>query len=142
MSAFSLAGLLRLRHLEQESAGEELARANANVRDNEHNQRRSRRALAGFGDAATSVETLRAIASARASSTVMLSELIAVAEIRASDAAAAQAAYSEARRTAAGLEKLETRHNERVVNEELHAEQIVLDEIASAAWYRNGGGNE
>ena len=65
--------------------------------------------------------------------------LVALAAVAAEEAAAAQAEYTEARRRAVGLEKLETRHDAAFAASELLAEQGALDEIASAAWHRKAG---
>ncbi len=130
---FSLAGLLRLRHTEQDAAGAALARANARVRDNAATEKRARRALAEFGDEATSTETLRAIAASRQASAVLLSELLSVSDADLDELATAQDAYNTARARSVGLEKLEHRHHELAVADELKAEQAALDEIAGRA---------
>ena len=126
---FSLAGLLRLRQTEQDIAGAELARANARIRDNATTERRARRALADYGDTATSTETLRAIAAARQASATMLSELSAVLE---EDLAAHERArddYLTARMRFTGLEKTERKHREAELAAELKNEQHALDEL-------------
>jgi flagellar FliJ protein len=69
----------------------------------------------------------------------MLAELDALAAVAADEAAAAQADYTEARRRAVGLEKLEARHDVAFAASELQAEQRALDEVASAAWHRKAG---
>ncbi|TAM68381.1 MAG: hypothetical protein EPN48_10210 [Microbacteriaceae bacterium] len=130
---FSLAGLLRLRHAEQELAGADLARANARVRDNERTEQRARRALIEFGGAnlgSAGTENLRAVAASRLASAVMLHELAAVQKSSAVEQAEAEAAFTVARVKSVGLEKLETRHREAVAKDELRAEQVALDEFA------------
>lgn len=139
---FSLAGLLRLRHAEQDIAGADLARSNTRVRDNAHTEKRARRALMEFGGAnvtSISTESLRAIAASRLASAVMLHELAAVQEESTADQARAQEAYSAARMKSLGLEKLEAKHDDRVSSEDLRTEQIALDEIASMRSRKDGG---
>lgn len=140
--SFSLAGLLRLRHAEQDIAGANLARTNARVRDNARTENRARRALMEFGGAnvnSVSTENLRAIAASRLASAVMLHELMAVQEQSTAEQARAQQAYSAARMKSLGLEKLETKHDARVSSEDLRIEQIALDEIASMRGRKDGG---
>jgi flagellar FliJ protein len=52
------------------------------------------------------------------------------------EAAEARSEYTEAKRRAVGLEKLEDRHDAEFEASVLRAEQGVLDEIASTAWHR------
>ncbi len=129
---FSLAGLLRLRHTEQDIAGAELARANARIRDNATTERRARRALAEYGDTATSTETLRAIAAARHASATMLAELAIVVEDDLTAQELARADYLTARMRFAGLEKTERRYREAAIAEALKNEQQELDELTGA----------
>lgn len=63
-------------------------------------------------------------------------ELDALSASAEAEAAAARAEYTEAKRRAVGLEKLETRHGAAFEASALRAEQGVLDEIASSAWHR------
>lgn len=128
---FSLAGLLRLRHTEQDLAGANLARANTRVRDNATTEKRARRALASYGDTATSTENLRAIAASRQASAALLTELMVVSDRDLTDRDAAQAAYNAARTRSVGLEKLEQKHRALMFAEELKAEQAALDEIVN-----------
>lgn len=133
---FSLAGLLRVRHAQQQKAMAELSEANHRVRDVAERRARTERTLedAVAGNAVvTDSATLTAIAAARASTRAMLSELDAVAEGHRATAEQAQAEYNAARARAVALEKLEGRHAEAAAAEELHDEQIALDEIASVA---------
>ena len=136
---FSLAGLLRLRQAEQKTAETGLASANARSSSVRARRAEARAALAESAGTAGDSATLLAIAAARASSQSMLAELDALAAVAAEEAAAAQAEYTEARRRAVDLEKLETRHDAAFAASELLAEQGALDEIASAAWHRKAG---
>ena len=83
--------------------------------------------------------TLQAVAAARASSRSMLAELQAADTLRRTEAEQAQLAFQQARAQAIGLEKLEAQHDLSAAAEELHGEQVVLDEIASGAWHRGEG---
>lgn len=129
--AFRLAALLRLRHAQQDQAGAALAAAGDRMREAADARLRARRTLADAPTTVTDAATLSAVAASRASTRGMLVELDAVAEQRRSDLEAAQAEYATARRAALGLEKLETRHAAEAAADELRAEQVVLDEIAT-----------
>ncbi|MFZ7087946.1 flagellar export protein FliJ [Curtobacterium sp. RRHDQ10] len=131
MAKFPLAGLLRLRHAQQDQAGAALADANDRMRDAADARIAARRTLADTPTGVTDAAMLSAVAAARASTRGMLEELDAVARTRRQAADAAQARYNDARRAALGLEKLEGAHVTRTAAEELRGEQIVLDEIAA-----------
>jgi flagellar FliJ protein len=138
--AFSLAGLLRVRHAQQQKAMADLSNANRQVRDVAERRAAVSRTLenaVGTKDVTTDASTLVAIAAARASTRGMIAELDAMADTHRAVAQAAQAAYNEARARAIALEKLETRHDLAVQTEELHAEQIALDEIATTTFGRD-----
>lgn len=130
---FPLAGLLRLRHTEQDRAAAMLAAANDRLRDAADARVAARRSLADRADAQPieDAATLSAVAAARAATRGMLEELDAVVQSRRTEADAAQEAYRAARRAALGLEKLEEHHTAAVVAEELRTEQNALDEIAA-----------
>lgn len=137
---FPLAGLLRLRHAEQDRAAAGLATANDRVREAADARIAARRTLQ---DSATTLPiedaaTLSAVAAARAATRGMLRELDAVVEHRRADAAEAQGAYNAARRSALGLEKLEEQHVVRATAEELRTEQNALDEIAARSRAEGG----
>lgn len=139
--SFPLAGLLRLRHTEQDRAAATLAAANDRVREAADARVAARRTLEESGTAMPieDAATLSAVAAARAATRGMLRELDVVAEQHRSDAARAQDAYNAARRSALGLEKLEEQHTARETAEELRTEQAALDEIAART--RPEGGN-
>ncbi|MGO4690015.1 hypothetical protein [Glaciibacter sp. 2TAF33] len=137
--AFPLAGLLRLRHLQQDQAAGELAAANSRLYENTVVAERARTALGGLPTEATSVEALYAVAAARASTRGMLADLDALGRRHTITAQEAQAAFDAARAQALSLEKLEVRHFVEVATLEQHAEQIVIDEIASTSWHREEG---
>lgn len=134
---FPLAGLLRLRRLQQDQAAGELAAANARLREGRVRRDRARNALGGTSADATSVEALHALAAARASTRSMLADLDALGRTHETGVQQAQSAFDAARASAVGLEKLAARHAEEVAREEQHDEQIVIDEIASTGWHRD-----
>ncbi|MDR6637211.1 flagellar FliJ family protein [Paenarthrobacter nitroguajacolicus] len=133
---FSLAGLLRLRQAEQTSAESGLAAANSRSASLRVRRAEAREVLAESDGHAGDSASLLAIAAARASSQSMLAELDALVASAEADADAARAEYTEAKRRAVGLEKLEVRHDAAFVASLLNAEQGVLDEIASTSWHR------
>ncbi|MCX7522383.1 flagellar FliJ family protein [Microbacterium sp. STN6] len=136
---FSLAGLLRLRHLQQDQAAASLGAAHALLRENSERHTRVRAALRDTASDPTSVAALSAIAAARASTLGMVQELGALGRVHESAVADAQETYEEARSRSIGLEKLEAKHDALVVHEELREEQAVIDEIASTSWHRKEG---
>jgi flagellar FliJ protein len=135
--AFPLAGLLRLRHAQQDEAGSMLASANARLADATARRARTAAMLAGEPVQVTDTATLLALSAARASTRGMLAELDAMAASRRADVDTAQAAYNAARTRSVGLEKLEAKHTERVQAEDARVEQLVLDEVASTSWHRS-----
>ncbi|WP_267425426.1 MULTISPECIES: flagellar FliJ family protein [unclassified Curtobacterium] len=137
---FPLAGLLRLRHAEQDRAAASLAAANDRVREAADARIAARRTLEDTGVAMPiqDAATLSAVAAARAATRGMLQELDAVVRNRRIDADRAQDDYTAARRSALGLEKLEEQHGTRVAAEELRTEQTVLDEIAARGRVEGG----
>jgi len=134
--AFPLAGLLRLRRLQEDRAASELAQANGRVRDNNTIQTRARRTLEGFTSTATDVDTLRAIAASRASSTSMLADLSALDVTHRQAAQLAQGDFQRAKIQAVSIEKLSDKHLTEAHAEDLRVEQLALDEIASGSWQR------
>lgn len=139
--AFSLAALLRLRHVQQDQAASDLAAAHARERENSSRQLGARSALSSTRSAATTSAHLYAMAAARASSRSMLADLDALGRDNEAAVKSAQAVFDAARAQSVRLEKLENRHTAGVKAEELHAEQTVLDEIASTGWHRGRDGS-
>jgi flagellar protein FliJ len=135
--AFPLAGLLRLRHLQQDQAAGDLSAANSRLHEHSVVRDRARTALGGSPAEATSVDALYAVAAARASTRGMLADLDALGRRHEANAVEARAAFDAARAKALTLEKLELRHAGEVTLEEQRAEQIVIDEIASTSWHRD-----
>ncbi|MFC5930090.1 hypothetical protein D6T64_11055 [Cryobacterium melibiosiphilum] len=137
---FPLAGLLRLRHLQQDQASVELAAANTALRAHDERHLHARAALYGLSATPTNMAALSAMAAARASSRSMLGDLDALGRNHQTAVDAAQTVFDSARADSIRLEKLEVRHAEALAAEDLHAEQTVLDEIASTRWHRDQGG--
>lgn len=132
MSGFRLAGLLRLRKLQEEQAAADLARANAE-RAAAVQRRRDTEALLNDASLPERTDTLswRVAVAARASLGGMLTE--ATLAVQAAGVVAEQrtAAWSATRVAATTLGKLEERHDEAVRLETERAEQLVLDESAT-----------
>ncbi|MCU1543759.1 MAG: Flagellar export protein FliJ [Microbacteriaceae bacterium] len=139
--AFRLAGLLRLRQVQQEQAASDLASANARARANALHQNRTRAALGGISAEPTSSNVLYAIAAARSSSRSMLAELEAVDFRTQAQVDSAAAAYAEARTRSLGLEKLEARHIETEGGADVAAQQAAIDEISSTTIHRTRNGD-
>ncbi|MBC7441411.1 MAG: hypothetical protein H7311_02605 [Ramlibacter sp.] len=139
--AFALAGLLRLRHLQQDQAAGDLAAANALSQANLAQRAQARSVLAGLPALATGADTLAAIAAARASARSMLAEMEAHGRNYQVAVGEARQEFDARRAASVGLEKLSDRHAVVARAEELHAEQAVLDEIASSSWHRARGGD-
>ena len=133
---FPLAGLLRVRRLQEEAAAGGLAAANRRLRDADDARTEAYAALNDLPAGAVDRGTLTAIAAARASSRSMLAELAALEEARRAEAQAAQESYRAARERAAVLEKLEARHAGQAAAEELRTEQVLLDELAGTRHHR------
>ncbi|MGW9403956.1 flagellar FliJ family protein [Arthrobacter sp. NPDC055585] len=133
---FPLAGLLRLRRLQQDSAAGSLAAANAALRRSTEARSEAYDSLAATPLEAADAATLNAIAAARASSRSMLADLLAAEELKGAAVNTAQAEFQAARARSVGLEKLETKHSDAVAVQDLRTEQNVLDELAGTAWHR------
>lgn len=136
---FPLAGLLRLRKMQEDQAAAGVSRAASRARTASERRAAARTELGDSSAAAGSSAALLAIAAARASSQSMLADLDALETVADEQLAQARTDYTQARRTAVGLEKLEGRHHAERAAAELAAEQGVLDEIASTSWHRAAG---
>lgn len=133
---FTLAGLLRLRHMQEDQAAATLAAANRR-----HSSSSSRRAAARaeLGDSDAEVSTaagLQGMAAARAASQSMLADLHTMVQLDESQAQEAREAFKAARINSKGLEKLQEKHAADVAEADLAAEQVAVDEMASGSWHR------
>ena len=140
MSAqFSLAGLLRLRKLEEDQRAAELNTARDRESVGLARSRRIRASLADNNDDPAAYASIASIAATRASAATMLSELGELDRANAAEVELAAAAHADAHRKTLGLEKLETRHGEREAAEQLREEQLLLDDLSSRAWHAAHG---
>lgn len=137
--AFPLAGLLRLRHSQEEQAAASLALANRSARDAKARRSTLRIEASMTESEAVSPAALNAIAAARASSRSMLADLDALCQIEDEAVETAQSVFMAARTRSVGLEKLSDRHRAEWTAGQLKAEQGALDEIASSRRYRTQG---
>jgi len=133
---FRLEGLLRVRRVQEEQAVSVLADRRARLRDSDAVRERVLEELAGFGEPGTDVDTLRAVATARASIAARLGELRMQRSALLPEVEAAAALHAEARRRVRGLERLAAEHVRQADADELRAEQNRLDELAP---HRAGG---
>ena len=136
---FSLAGLLRLRKLEEDLRAAELNSARSREVVGLARTRRIRHSLAEGHEDPTAHASLASIAATRASSATMLSELGEVDRENAEAVQVAAAAHSDAHRKTLGIEKLEARFEDRLRAEELRDEQLLLDDLSSRAWHAAQG---
>ncbi|KRE76326.1 flagellar FliJ family protein [Arthrobacter sp. Soil763] len=134
---FSLAGLLRLRQIQQDQAASGLARARSRSSSVRARESSARRQLAATDGDIDSTASLRAVAAARSASHSMLADLQGLARLAETDEAAAREEFIAARTRSTGLEKLQARHHAEVSTADLRAEQSTLDEISSTSWHRD-----
>ena len=137
MKQFTLAGLLRVRTLEEREAAASLAQANQRINSLRSQRERMVAALAGTSVDASGSHNLAALAASRAAAQTQLSELAMLHELAQTEARSATDAHRAARARLIALEKLEGRHRAAAQVEELQVEQNALDEIAVGAWRRN-----
>lgn len=138
MKGFRLDGLLRVRRVQEERTASVLASRTAKLRDSEALRARAQRELSAYGEPGTQLETLRAIAAARASSEAMLAELLAASTLLQAEVDEAKLTHDEARRRVRTLERMEAAHVEAELETELRVEQNRLDEIANGRRARGG----
>lgn len=136
---FSLAGLLRLRKLEEDLRANELNTARDRESVGLARSRRIRASLSEINDDPTAYASIASIAATRASAATMLSELGEVDRANAAEVELAAAAHADAHRKTLGLEKLETRHEQQQTAERLRDEQLLLDDLSSRAWHAAQG---
>lgn len=127
--AFRLQGLLNLRQLQEDQAAGRLASAHADLN---HADQQLSSARARLGSMQTTGATNLAVAAAMRNAAMMqIQEGIARKEYAQAVVDQRQDEWQGARRLTATLEKLENRHAEEVIADDLHKEQVVLDELAS-----------
>lgn len=128
--SFSLAGLLRVRSIQERAAAQELSRAVIDANQTAARDRHVRAALAATDADAVDVRALSALAASRAAGRSMLTELQALNELQQEAVRTAQTAHESARREVRGLDRLAAAHRARMRAEQLRLEQQELDEIA------------
>ncbi|WP_164737188.1 flagellar FliJ family protein [Georgenia sp. SYP-B2076] len=132
MSAFRLAGLRRLRRLQEDQAAAELARSTAQRQRAEKRTENARAQLAGsdLGNGGSALIFQAAVAARAAmSSTVLAAQ--AAAEVAQAQEGQAQGEWSQARARTKTLDKLAERHLAAQRQAEGRAEQHTLDELAT-----------
>lgn len=129
---FRLAGLLRLRRLEEERAAAALAAANAEARRAEATRDERVNVMAGTVFPRHADEGLwRTAVAARASLTALVGEAEVLAEVAARRGELATQDWSAARSRVSMLDKLAERHEASVRAEDNRVEQQLLDEAAA-----------
>lgn len=129
---FRLAGLLRLRKLQEEQAAAELGRANGRREREQSRSRKARRDLADHAfEPGAELPAWRATVAARSAlrQNVQLASAAVVSAQQ--EVTEREAEWNQTRVRAVPLEKLEEKHAERVAFEDLRVEQIQLDEAAT-----------
>lgn len=128
--SFSLAGLLRVRSIQERAAAQELSRAVIEENQTRTRERHLRAALAATDSDAVDVRSLAAMAAARVAGRSMLADLESLAQVQQQAVSDAQSSHSEVRREVRGLDRLAAAHLARMQADALRAEQHELDEIA------------
>ena len=129
--SFSLAGLLRVREIQERAAAQRLSRAVLEARHTEARDRSLRAHLSGVGNEAVDVRSLAALAAARVAGRTLLADLTTLSELQEQTVDEARTEHAEARRAMRGLDRLAQAHALQARAAELHAEQAELDEIGS-----------
>ena len=142
---FQLAGLMRVRELQEEKAAADLAEANHLKLEAKRRSQEARDTLGAqsFPDLARSnaydahAEALtsyspnwQAIVAARAAVAAMLRESNQALHIASENASYATDQWAQAKTKAAMIDKLKARHNVQLEAEQLREEQLTLDEAA------------
>jgi flagellar FliJ protein len=140
MRQFSLAGLLRVRDLEEQSAAVDLATANHALNRIRSHRLKTLALLAETTVDVSGAANLAAAAAARASAQTMLTELAMMHNRADQETQDATKAHNAARAKSLALEKLQVRHAEAEHASDLRAEQSALDEIAIGGWRRGEKG--
>lgn len=127
---FPLAGLLRIRGIQQRTAAAHLSRAAMEQQRTETRDRQVRAALTASADTPGDVRTLAALAASRVAARSLLTDLDSLRRAQRDEVDAARARLTEARRAEQGIERLGDAFHERERARRDAAEQAVLDEIA------------
>lgn len=127
---FPLAGLLRIRGIQQRAAAAHLSRAAMEQQRTEARDRHVRAALTASADTPGDVRTLAALAASRVAARSLLTDLDALRRAQRDEVDAARTRLTESRRAEQGIERLAEAFHERERARRDAAEQAVLDEIA------------
>ena len=127
---FPLAGLLRVRGIQERAAAERLTRASMEHAQTEARDRQVRASLTTSADGVEDVRTLAALAASRVAARSLLSDLRVLGDAQAAAVAAARDEHAAARIDEHGLTRLAEAHERRERDRALRAEQSTLDEIA------------
>lgn len=127
---FPLAGLLKLRQTQEDTAAGNLAAAAARHKGSRERKAETLARLHSSDTEPAEPEVLMAIAAARASARSQLADLDALEAATAEEHSQASAAYMAARAKTVPLVKMSDRHAVTVQHEDQKAEQDALDEIA------------
>lgn len=138
-AAFPLAGLLRLRKVQEDQAAGGFAAANARAQHTRARLVRTRDDLAETTSAPVDTATLHALVAARAAAQSQLADLAHTLAAEHASAAQARAELDAARSATGALEKLEERHRLEATAQELRVEQVQLDERSVQEWHRERG---
>lgn len=138
-SGFSLAGLLRLRQLQEDLAAASVSAARTREAIGVARSRRIRHELSHSTVDSQDYVSLSSIAASRASTATMLAELGEVDRQNKAEVERAAQRHASAHRTKRGIEKLEERFIEQRDADELRREQLVLDDLSARAWHATRG---
>jgi flagellar FliJ protein len=139
MATFPLAALLRLRRLREDQAAASVGRARSRASQLAAQRGRLIDTLSDRDSDTTDIRGIAAMAAARASAAVMLSDLEGLRQAQERAVDEAEGEHRTARREAAVVQKLEERHGEQERARELSAEQAALDELAGRPAPGDGG---
>jgi len=128
--AFPLAGLLRVRGIQERAAAERLSRAALEHAHTEARDRQLRNSLTASTDGPEDVRTLAALAASRVAARSLLSDLRTLRDAQAAAVDTARAEHARARIDEHGLTRLAEAHERREHARALREEQATLDEIA------------
>lgn len=131
--SFALAGLLRLRGLQEAQAAGELAAANHKVREHAALHQAVRESIAAPEQAPVDSSTLMALVAARASTRGALLELEGLTDQLETDAVRVRERHRSARVELKALEKLADRHLSAIRHDALVREQALLDDLGATS---------
>ncbi|OLT54267.1 flagellar export protein FliJ [Cellulosimicrobium sp. CUA-896] len=135
---FRLAGVMRLRKLEEDQARMRLAGADADLTETLERVGGLAAYVEASPEHAGSRASLAAIAASRAASGSLFAVLEAEARLRVQEVDDARVELQRARTASLGLEKLQERHDDATAQAEGRAEQAALDEVAASSWSPTG----